>query len=345
MDIYSTRAQLAAIDLMEPEYSFLYDMFVSDMGAVEDEKAIYDYRKGKLQMAPVVHEMTGGVLMGRTGYETREIGFCTVAPERIITDPDITGRAFGEKILGAMTPEQREKKMLAQDLADMRKAIQRRREHMARQVLLTGKLSMFVYTNEGRGLKPTVLADYGFTQNFTPDTTWDNAGAKIEADMQEMTDMVFEGLGAPEKIVMAPDVANAMLENSKYMKQFDMLSAKLGEINARYKGEGVRFLGYNADGVEMYSFSGKFLDDDGQMKTCMPSGTLIIGGSGLIKMPHGPVTQVEEPGPNARHKTYIKKEVPLRYGSVESNAVKNRLTSRPTAVPFNVDAWVVGHVL
>lgn len=121
MDIYSTRAQLAAIDLMEPEYSFLYDMFVSDMGAVEDEKAIYDYRKGKLQMAPVVHEMTGGVLMGRTGYETREIGFCTVAPERIITDPDITGRAFGEKILGAMTPEQREKKMLAQDLADMRK--------------------------------------------------------------------------------------------------------------------------------------------------------------------------------------------------------------------------------
>ena len=172
MDIYSTRAQLAAIDLMEPEYSFLYDMFVSDMGAVEDEKAIYDYRKGKLQMAPVVHEMTGGVLMGRTGYETREIGFCTVAPERIITDPDITGRTFGEKILGAMTPEQREKKMLAQDLADMRKAIQRRREHMARQVLLTGKLSMFVYTNEGRGLKPTVLADYGFTQNFTPDTTW-----------------------------------------------------------------------------------------------------------------------------------------------------------------------------
>lgn len=78
---------------------------------------------------------------------------------------------------------------------------------------------------------------------------------------------------------MAPDVANAMLENSKYMKQFDMLSTKLGEINARYKGEGVRFLGYNADGVEMYSFSGKFLDDDGQMKTCMPSGTLIIGGA------------------------------------------------------------------
>ena len=345
MDIYSTRAQLAAIELMPPEYTFLYDTFARDMGAVEDEKAIYDYRKGVLQMAPVVHNMTGGVLMARTGYETREIGFCTVAPERIITDPDITGRAFGEKILGAKTPEQRAKQMLSQDLKDMRAAIQRRREHMVRQVVLTGQLSLFVYTNEGRGVKPTVLADYGFTQNYTPDTKWSEAGAKIDADMQEMTDMVYDGLGSVEVIVMAPDAAQAMLANSTYMKQFDMLNAKMGEINTKYRGQGVRFLGFNSDGVEMYSFAGKYLDDDGQMKPILPGGTVIVGGRGIVKVPHGPVTQVEETGANATHKTYIKKEVPLKYGSIESNAVKNRLTSRPTVVPFNVDAWAVGHVL
>ena len=88
IDIYSTRAQLAAIELMEREYSFLYDTFAADMGAVEDEKAIYDYRKGARQMAPVVHPGTGGVIMSRQGYETREIGFCTIAPERIITVGD-----------------------------------------------------------------------------------------------------------------------------------------------------------------------------------------------------------------------------------------------------------------
>lgn len=91
MDIYSTRAQLAAIDLMEPEYSFLYDMFVSDMGAVEDEKAIYDYRKGKLQMAPVVHEMTGGVLMGRTA--TRPAKSASARLRRIASLPTRTSRA------------------------------------------------------------------------------------------------------------------------------------------------------------------------------------------------------------------------------------------------------------
>ena len=105
MDIYSTRAQLAAIEQQPREYSFLYDLFVQEKGCVEDNKAIYDYRKGTRRMAPIVHENTGGILMERDGYETREIDFCTIAPERIITNPDLAGRAFGEKILGAMTPE------------------------------------------------------------------------------------------------------------------------------------------------------------------------------------------------------------------------------------------------
>ena len=345
MDIYSTRAQLAAIELMPPEYSFLYDLFCADMGAVEDDKAIYDFRKGTRRMAPVVHEGAGGVLMGRDGYETREIGFCTIAPERIIENNDLKGRTFGENVLGAMTPQQREKKMLAKDLTDMRKAIQFRREWMARQVLLTGKLSVFRYTNEGRDLKTTLVADYGFTNHFTPDTPWSDVGAKISSNMKQIVDMVYDGLGVAEVMVMAPDAADAMLENSKYIKEYDLKNAEMGKINTKYRGQGVRFLGYNSDGVEMYSFSGKFLDDDGQMKPYLPSGTVLVGGKGILKCPHGPVTQVEDPGANAQHKTYIKKEVPLRYGSIDGNAIKNRLTSRPTIVPFNVDAWVVANVL
>ena len=64
--------------------------------------------------------------------------------------------------------------------------------------------------------------------------------------------------------------------------------------------------------------------------------------SGTVR---GPVTQVEETGANARHKTYIKKEVPLCYGSIDGNSIKNRLTSCPTVVPRNVDGWAVATVL
>ena len=335
MDIYSTRAQLAAIELLPREYSALFDFFCRDAGTVEDEKAIWDFRKGSRRMAPTVRPGAGGVLMDRDGYETREIGFCCVAPERIIEDSNLKGRMFGERVLGAMTPQERERKMMAKDLVDMRKAIQRRYEWM----------SVFNYTNEGRGIEASMIADYGFTNNFVPQTKWDQAGAKIDADMRSIFDLVYDGLGYVDRIFMTPNVADAMIDNSKYIKQFDGRNIDMGKINTQYRGSGIRFIGWNSDGVEMYSMSGTFIDDDGTAKAVIPSGTLIAGSADMLKMYFGPVTQVEETGMNAQHKTYIKKQVPLRYGSIDGNSIKNRLTSCPTVVPENVDGWCVATVL
>lgn len=345
MDIYSTKAQLAAVEILPREYPFLHDAFAKDAGTVEDDKAIYDYFKGDRPMAPIVTENAGGVVMPRKGFQTREIGFCSIAPERVIENNDLKGRVFGEKVLGAMTPEQREKKMLARDLKEMTAAINRRIGWMVRQVLLTGKLELFRYTNEGRDLQPTVLADYGFTNKYVPETNWDQAGANIDYDMNKIFDLVYDGGGAVTKIVMAPNVWNALKQNEKWMKDFDYRRAELGSLNVKYKGQGLRFLGYNSDGVEMYTLSGTFINDNGVPEAAMPSGKLIAGSEDILNVSYGPVTQVEKEDSNAEHITYIKKLVPLRYGSIESNAIKNRLTSRPTVVPVNVDAWAVGTMM
>jgi len=345
LDIYSTYAQLAAIEQMPRESSFLWDLFVKEEGVVEEDKAFYDYRKGVIQMAPVVHENTGGVVMGRSGYETRMIDFCTIAPERVIEAPQLKNRFFGEKVFGAMTPAQREKKMLAQDQVDMRKAIQRRREWMARQLILTGKLEIFKYTNEGKAKKATLQADFGFTQRLLPDVACDQTGAKIEDDMMRMTDMVYNGLGEIDIIVMHPSVASAMRYNSDYIKQHDILRMDTGKIESTYRGEGVRYLGKNADGKDMYSCSAMFMDDDGQMKSLIPHGTMIAGSRNMLKCMHGPVLQLEKEDASAQHIAYVKKEVPLRYGDINGNALKNRITSRPCLMPYNVDGWVVAEVL
>lgn len=348
LDLYSTTAQLRAIELMPREYSALYDYFAREAGTVEDNKAIWDFTKGDRRMAPTVHPGAGGVIMERGSYETREIGFCCVAPERVIEDENLKGRMFGERVLGAMTPQEREKKIIARDLSDMRKAIQRRYEWMVRQVILTGKLSIFNYTNEGRSLEASMVADFGFTNNFTPGASsnkWNQTGADIDRDMHEIFDLVYDGLGYVDRIFMAPDVARALLANSDYVKQFDGKNIDMGKINTQYRGSGIRFIGLNSDGVEMYSMSGTFVDDDGVSKPVIPSGKLIAGSSDLVNVYFGPVTQVEETGMNAQHKTYIKKQVPLRYGSIDGNTIKNRLTSCPTVIPVNVDGWCVATVL
>ena len=346
LDIYSTAAQLKAIELLPKENSLLWDLFVKDEGCSEEEKMIYDFRKGMQQMAPVVHNNTGGVLMERGGFETLALDFCTIAPERLIEANHLKQRFFGEKILGGMTPDQREKKMLMQDLSDMSKAIQRRRENMARQLILTGKQEVFTYTNEGLSKVATQLADFRFTQHFVPETKWNQPDAKIESDMQKIVDLVVnEGLGQVEVILMAPDVAEAMQANSTYLNQHNIISMDTGMLENRYRGAGVRYLGRNADGVDMYSFSGKFINDLGLPESYIPSGTLIAGSHGMIKSMHGPVIQIENSGSNAQHQVYVKREVPLRYASIESNSLKNRLTSRPALKPDNIDGWCVAKVL
>ena len=345
LDIYSTRAQLAAIEQMPRVYSFLFDTFCRDGGVVEDDKAIWDFRKGSQKMAPVVVPGTGGVPMLRGTYETREIGFCTIAPERVVENNDLKGRMFGERVLGALTPQERERRMMNRDLTEMRQAIQRRIEWMTRQVVLTGNLSVFRYVNEGREISPSLIANYGFTNVYTPTTPWNQAGADVDGDMKAMFDLVYNGTGYVDIILMAPDAAAAMLNNSAFMKFYDYKNVDMGEINTRYRGAGVRYIGTNADGVDMFSLSGSFLDDDGQMKPMLPSGTVIAGSRGMLNALYGPVTQVESEGMDSHHITYMKKQVPLRYGSIQTGAVKQRLTSCPTIVPFNVDAWAVADVL
>lgn len=348
LDLFTTAVMLKAIEKMPRIYTFLADTFGAEGECVEDDRAIYDYRKGpERRMAQFVLPGTGGVLMNRDGFEMREIGFPTIAPERLVTLQDISGRMFGEQITGSLTPEQRAKRVLARDLTDLRSAIAARKDWMIREVLLKGKLDIFQYTNDGKQKESTMVADFGFTNNYTPSVNWDQPSAKIDYDMHKIFDLVYDGLGEVDIIVMSPDVANAMLENSAYMKFMDMKNVDMGEISTRYRGQGVRVLGYNSDGVLMVSYSGKFLDDDRTVKPVLPTGTLIAGSARNkpLKFMYGPVTLVEGQDERAQYHTYIKKEVPVRLGSTDKDGITTRLISRPTIVPENIDAWAVAKVL
>lgn len=347
-DLFSTAVMLKAIEQMPRAYTFLSDTFAADGELCEDERAIYDYRKGaQTGLAPFVVPGTGGVAVNREGYEMREIRFATIAPERVVTLEDVSSRLFGEAVTGALTPEQRSKRVLARDLTELRQLVQNRRNWMAREVLLKGRLDIKRYTHEGVEAEASMLADFGFTNYYVPATKWDQAGAKIEYDMQQVYDLVYDGLGEVDILVMAPDVFQAMTENSNYCKTLDMRNVDMSEINTRYRGQGVRVLGYNADGVLMVSYSGKFVDEDHTVKPILPSGYVIAGSSRNkpLKFMHGPIQKFSGMDDTAALHTYIKKEVPFRVGGSQSDSIATRLVSRPTIVPENVGAWAVMKVL
>lgn len=347
-NLFSTAVMLKAVEQMPRIYTFLSDMFAGDDGLCDDERALYDYRRGaETGLAPFIVPGTGGVAINREGYEMREVRFSTLAPERIVTLADVSGRMFGEAITGALTPEQRSKRIIARDLTELRAMVQNRRNWMVREVLLKGKLEIKRYTHEGVEKDASMLADFGFTNFYTPATPWNQAGAKINYDMEKVFDMVYDGLGDVDILVMGAGVFEAMMENSTYCKTLDMDRVFMGEISTRYQGQGVRYRGTNTDGVKMVSYSGHFLNDDRQMEYHIPAGTILVGSTSNkpIKIKHGPINNVEGLDESANIHTYIKKEVPFRIGGSQKGAITTRLVSRPTVIPYNVGAWAVMKVL
>ena len=347
-DLFSTAVMLKAVEQIPRKYTFLSDTFVADGDLCEDERAIYDYRKGaQTGLAPFIVPGTGGVAMNREGYEMREIRFSTIAPERVVTLEDISTRMFSENVIGQKTPEQRSKELLARDLTYLRDITQNRRNWMAREVLLKGKLEIKRYTHEGVEKEASMLADFGFTNYYTPVTPWNQAGAKINYDMEAAFDMVYDGLGDVDILVMGAGVFEAMMENSTYCKTLDMDEVFMGEIRTKYLGQGVRYRGTNSDGVAMVSYNGKFLNDEGQLEAHIPAGTILLGSRAKkpLSFKHGPIQKATGLDETAAWRTYIKKEVPFRIGGSQSDSIATRFVSRPTVVPENVGAWAIMKVL
>ena len=348
-DLFSTAQMLKAVEQMPRIYSFLADTFARDDGMCEDERALYDYRKGsETGLAPFVVPGTGGVAINRDGFEIKEIQFTTLAPERVLTLEDVSSRMFGEAVTGALTPEQRAKRVMARDLTELRAMVQARREWMVRELLLKGKLEIKRYTKEGLEKEHSLVANFGQVQTYTPQTAWDQAGAKIGDDMEKIFDLVYDGLGDVDTMVMGEGVFEAMSQaNNNFVKMLDIDHVVLDEIRSHYMGQGVRYRGTNRDGVNMYSYSGHFRGEDRSMVPHIPKGWILFGSANNkpAKIMHGPINKFTGFDENASLHTYIKKEVPFRVGGSESDSIATRLVSRPTVMPENITGWAIAKVL
>lgn len=337
--------QLESVKLMKPIPSFLTDMFAKDKGAVEEEDAIWDCKRGDVPMAPFVHDTIGGVPVGRTGYITERMKFPTLAPERIVKPLDIKKRSFGEEVYGGMTPEERAEKIIVDDIMDLRAMIQKRREWMISKLLFEGEIEIVKHTGVGNVEVAESVIDFDFNNKYVASKKWGEPGSNIAKDIDAVVDMVNDGLGTAEVIVMAPDVKAALFSNEKYLKLLDVRNFQAGELRQKYMQNGVIFLGYTPGGQELYVYSRTYEDTAGKKHNFIPKGKLLVGSREMINMYHGPVTMVNQEGEGNAFTTYIEKEVPFRFADINSNIVKQRLISRPMFAPKNVDGWAVAEVL
>lgn len=351
-DIYSTHFMEAVIREKPTVYTFIRDRyFGGTAGVFKTPKIMVDYDDGAGNLlAPFVIPRVGKAPMGRAGYETRELTPAYIAPSRPLSIDDLEKRQAGESLVSTMTPAQRERNFLVDDLDFLDKAITRREEWMCVNTMLDNACTMEHIGDKADKHTDMVAQYYDGTNNpgvFKPSAKWAPGTANKRGTWYEDVCRQIESLTTAGRevtdLVVGNNVAQIILNDPWVLSMLDNRRGWLGEVDPRWQPNGVvRIAKLNFDGVELeiFSYKGTYqvMGKDGKMQTeqYFPAGGALLAAPNTGKLRYGAVTQVE-----MDNNTYTRtgKRIPKHNVNVDTNMKETILTARPNAAPNMKGQW------
>jgi len=158
---YDTAMLIHLVTNLKTAQSFLLDTFFPNVVMSDTESVAIDVDIGLRRLAPFVSPLVEGKLVEQRRYQTNWFKPAYIKDKRA---PDLRKpirRMIGERLMGVMSPGEREMLNLQAELADQVDMITRRLEWMASQVLQTGTVTV-----QGDGY-PTCLVDFGRDAGLT----------------------------------------------------------------------------------------------------------------------------------------------------------------------------------
>lgn len=349
---YETHTLLMAVEQLTPAKTFLRDRYfpsndVTDIFSTDD--VLVEYRDGTKRLAPFVAPRKGGVTVLRNGYTMERFTPPFIAPKRSLTTDDLSKRGFGEALYTTLTPEQRQQALLLRDAEELSELITRREEAMAAETMLTnGCIMKHIADDKDKGDEMEIRF-YTETRNpaeFIPAKMWNEAGAKIFADLAAMARLLTSrGLPAAD-LVCSPDVADTVVNDDEVQKILDNRRYELGDVAPTVLPAGAAIAArLNVGGriISVISYDETYTDGAGNNKLFIPSGKCVLTAPGAGRTLYGAVTQVEQS--DGEFHTYAGRRVPKYLSSAEGNTRSLTISSRPLLIPNNKNPWIVATVL
>lgn len=351
-NFYETHTLLMAVEQLQPASTFLRDRYfptnaATDIFATED--VLVEYRDGVRKLAPFVAPRKGGVTILRKGYTMQRYTPPFVAPRRVLTIDELRKRGFGEALYTQLTPEQRQQTLILRDADEMDELIANREEAMAAETMLTNGCIMKHIADDVDVSDEMEIRFYTEGSNpatYTPQTKWDQPGAKIRADLGVMARMLTSrGLRAAD-LVCSPDVADAIIENEDIKAMLDNRRYELGSVAPEELAPGatiVARLNINGRIISVISYDETYTDDEGSDQLYIPSGKCVLTAPGAGRTTYGAVSQVEQA--DGEFHTYAGRRVPKYLSSAEGNTRSLTISSRPLLIPNHKNPFIVADVL
>ena len=357
MDI-ETRILLESIKRVEPVTTFLLNRYFPTNASTDifrTKNILVEYKRGHKTVAPFISPRSNGVILERAGHYMREYTPPMIGIRRITTLDSLTERGFGEALYSDLTPQEREKTLLVQDMADMQDSLTRKKEVMASEVLFTNRLTVKEYGEDGQPVgEGWDVRFYDGDVNpaiYTPVKDWSTdleSGEQIFADLAAMIKMLSRrGLPATE-VIIASDVADVLVNNEYIFEKLDNRRFELGTLAPQELPDGVTRLGRFliptvGRSLDFYCYDEEYYDEEtGTFKPYIPKGHIILLAPGCGHTVYGGISQMED---DHHFHTYAGVNVPRYFSNVRDNMNEIIMRSAPLLLPHQESPWVVAQVL
>lgn len=350
-----THTLLASVQELAPCHSFLLDRYFPTNAATDiftTNDVLVEYKKGSKKAAPFVAPRKGGITILRDGYTMKRFTPSYIAPKRTLTIDDLNKRGFGEALYSNLTPEQRQGVLILGDLADLRTMNTRRKEAMAADVIFTNACKMDQYVDDFNKFEEREARFYDEEENpavYTPAATFDTseaAGKKFLADVANMGYMLTSrGLPFTE-VLVAPDVADVMLNNEWIMKLLDTRNYNLGGVDPALLPTGAaKIARLNIKGrmIDFITYEDTYEDIDGTVKQFIPEGMIAACAPAAGRTVYGAISQIEQS--DGEFHTYAGENVPKYISDATNNTREVQLSTAPLCVPNNANPFISAKVI
>ena len=157
IDIYDTRAMLAAMQQEAPTNQFIIDTLFTRVETFDTEYVDIDIVKGDEKLAPFVAPIVEGRVVKESGFKTNTYKPAYVKPKYITNAADIIrDRLAGESAYATSSASNRAAVRLAKQLKEGTNKITRREEWMAAQAITEGTVTV-----QGDGID--MVIDFGLS--------------------------------------------------------------------------------------------------------------------------------------------------------------------------------------
>lgn len=280
-DLFSTDVLNRVVTYLYVAPQFLVDRFFPNVQTETSEEIHFDLLNGKRRLAPFVSPLVEGQVVQSQTYQTNTFKPAYIKDKRVFDMNRPLKRSAGEQIGGSLSPADRLRALIAQDMTDQIDMLNRRLEVMAGEVLTTGKSTI-------AGDKyPTTVVDFGRAAGNTVVAAklWSDPTSLPLDDLFSWQQSLLQSTGAMlTDVVMTVDVWAAFRGNAQVKDRLNLMRTIGGpptlNLGAQLS-EGGFFVG-TIDSFNIYVYSAWYVDPaDGLEKPILPAGTVLLCGPQL----------------------------------------------------------------